>query len=172
MQPARRKGGATFDGRFPEKGFGFTLSVSGTWSGGVIQSFSLITALMVPSTRDTVSSVGLARQKKSLPETTDGMGYVCFFRHALALDERRVKFLPEFVCGGSSREPGMFLDDRYCKELWFAGTHSDMYVMSTPRNIAETSIAAVAEIARTRTWILAHPLSGGWFLRHEAWAFE
>jgi hypothetical protein len=79
----------------------------------------------VGSNRDTVSSVGLARQKKSLPGTTDGMGYVCFFRHALALDERRVKFLPEYVGGGSSRETHW--DE--CKELWFAGTHSDMCVM-------------------------------------------
>ena len=27
---------------------------------------------------------------------------ICYFRHALALDERRVKFLPEYVCGGES----------------------------------------------------------------------
>jgi hypothetical protein len=75
--------------------------------------------------RDTVSSVGLARQKKSLPKTTDGMGYVCFFRHALALDERRVKFLPEYICGNSSKRT--YGND--CNELWFAGTHSDMYVL-------------------------------------------
>ena len=36
---------------------------------------------------------------KSLP-LTDSADHVCFFRHALALDERRVKFLPEYVHGG------------------------------------------------------------------------
>ncbi|KAK7036463.1 hypothetical protein VNI00_011660 [Paramarasmius palmivorus] len=78
---------------------------------------------------DTVSSVGFAR-KKELPLTTDGMKHVCFFRHALALDERRVKFLPEFAQGGAGPDTeeteaprsGM----RHTKEVWFAGTHSDI----------------------------------------------
>ena len=30
------------------------------------------------------------------------MKHVCFFRHALALDERRVKFMPEYAYGGSA----------------------------------------------------------------------
>ncbi|TFK19343.1 hypothetical protein FA15DRAFT_697596 [Coprinopsis marcescibilis] len=50
---------------------------------------------------DTVSSIGVARGKKTLPGTTEGMTHVCYFRHALALDERRVKFLPEYAWGGS-----------------------------------------------------------------------
>ena len=37
-----------------------------------------------------------------LPRTIDGMKHVCYFRHALALDERRVKFLPEYAYGGSA----------------------------------------------------------------------
>ena len=51
-------------------------------------------------TRDTVSSIGLVRGAKMLPRTVDGMTHVCYFRHALALDERRVKFLPEYAYGG------------------------------------------------------------------------
>ncbi|KAF8532009.1 hypothetical protein JB92DRAFT_3104395 [Gautieria morchelliformis] len=47
---------------------------------------------------DTVSSVGIVRNK-SLP-LTDQTDHNCFFRHALALDERRVKFLPEYAHGG------------------------------------------------------------------------
>ena len=31
------------------------------------------------------------------------MTHVCYFRHALALDERRVKFLPEYAYGGASK---------------------------------------------------------------------
>ncbi|KAF9541802.1 WD40 repeat-like protein [Agrocybe pediades] len=54
---------------------------------------------------DTVSSIGLARKKKLLPGTIDGMKHVCFFRHALALDERRVKFLPEYAYGGTTLPP-------------------------------------------------------------------
>jgi hypothetical protein len=37
-----------------------------------------------------------------LPRTIDGMKHVCYFRHALALDERRVKFLPEYAYGGTA----------------------------------------------------------------------
>ncbi|KAF9524055.1 hypothetical protein CPB83DRAFT_898202 [Crepidotus variabilis] len=54
---------------------------------------------------DTVSSIGIMRGKRMLPATTDGMNHVCYFRHALALDERRVKFQPEFAYGGSTKPP-------------------------------------------------------------------
>jgi len=38
-----------------------------------------------------------------LPRTVNGMTHVCYFRHALALDERRVKFSPEYAYGGSAK---------------------------------------------------------------------
>ena len=102
--------------------------------------------------RDTVSSVGLVGRKNILPGTNDGMNHVCYFRHALALDERRVKFLPEYAYGGSSKPhtlphqnieevvPGRgSISDSITQngdhapkqiphtlEVWFAGTHSDM----------------------------------------------
>ncbi|KAJ2931038.1 hypothetical protein H1R20_g6050, partial [Candolleomyces eurysporus] len=92
---------------------------------------------------DTVSSIGVARGKQTLPGTTDGMTHVCYFRHALALDERRVKFLPEYAWGGSAlgkKAPGSpALDGERCSpekdtaesnpqilEVWFAGSHSDI----------------------------------------------
>ncbi|KAK7056273.1 hypothetical protein VNI00_002826 [Paramarasmius palmivorus] len=76
---------------------------------------------------DTVSSVGLVRSDKNLPLTTSGMKHVCYFRHALAIDERRVKFLPEFAWGSA----GPNYEDckgemPHTKEVWFAGTHSDI----------------------------------------------
>jgi uncharacterized protein (DUF2235 family) len=77
--------------------------------------------------RDTVSSVGIARGP-SLPETTKGMTHVCIFRHALALDEVRVKFLPEYANGGHG-PTSVGSKDKYngdVKEVWFAGSHSDM----------------------------------------------
>ena len=58
------------------------------------------------SARDTVSSVGIVREK-ILPYTADGLAHVCYFRHALALDERRVKFLPEYAHGGVTTVPEM-----------------------------------------------------------------
>ena len=90
------------------------------------------------------------------------MKHVCFFRHALALDERRVKFLPEYAYGGSAtcakpddenpsgvdhgssergNKPSTKNEGETTKdispsnkvhpqtlEVWFAGTHSDMWV--------------------------------------------
>jgi len=79
---------------------------------------------------------------------TDAADHICFFRHALALDERRVKFLPEYVHGGTfyetepqSGDEGLVSENQSerltagkqncfsrprVKEVWFAGTHSDM----------------------------------------------
>ncbi|OCH86355.1 hypothetical protein OBBRIDRAFT_738162, partial [Obba rivulosa] len=76
---------------------------------------------------DTVSSVGVVRSKV-LPGTADGMRHVCFFHHALAFDERRVKFLPEYVNQGllPKRSESSQLRPPCVKEVWFAGTHSDM----------------------------------------------
>ncbi|KAL0579476.1 hypothetical protein V5O48_002518 [Marasmius crinis-equi] len=76
---------------------------------------------------DTVSSVGVMRSE-NLPMTVDGMQYVCYFRHALALDERRVKFLPDYACGGGSpvSHSGKDSSKPHTKEVWFVGTHSDI----------------------------------------------
>ena len=66
------------------------------------------------------------------------MKHVCYFRHALALDERRVKFLPEYAYGlttgkGKNASPGHSQarmkspgTHPHIMEVWFAGTHSDM----------------------------------------------
>ncbi|KIJ94466.1 hypothetical protein K443DRAFT_12099 [Laccaria amethystina LaAM-08-1] len=91
---------------------------------------------------DTVSSIGIARGKAMLPGTVVGMKHVCYFRHALALDERRVKFLPEYAYGGCATDPTTKpateplkpIDNTreskgtlpQTKEVWFAGTHSDI----------------------------------------------
>ncbi|KIP02123.1 hypothetical protein PHLGIDRAFT_122743 [Phlebiopsis gigantea 11061_1 CR5-6] len=70
---------------------------------------------------DTVSSVGITRGP-SLPETTTGMSHVCGVCHCIALDERRNKFQPEYVNGGK----GPSKDAHNIKEVWFAGSHSDI----------------------------------------------
>ncbi|KAJ8094999.1 hypothetical protein PM082_010217 [Marasmius tenuissimus] len=76
---------------------------------------------------DTVSSVGVVRNE-SLPMTMEGMQHVCYFRHALALDERRIKFLPDYACGGGSpiSDSGKNSSMPHTKEVWFVGTHSDI----------------------------------------------
>ena len=84
--------------------------------------------------RDTVSSVPSSEGLTG----TDSTEHICFFRHALALDERRVKFMPEYARGGVmlnadvsqqaarfSHSEGLSSAPRV-KETWFTGTHSDM----------------------------------------------
>jgi hypothetical protein len=83
-----------------------------------------------------------------LPKTIDGMNHVCHFRQALALDERRVKYQPEYAWGGTTLPPsdpnlppsnamtgesnteagqnGRGKPPPHTLEVWFAGTHSDM----------------------------------------------
>jgi uncharacterized protein (DUF2235 family) len=92
---------------------------------------------------DTVSSIGVVRGK-DLPGTMS-QSNSCFFRHALALDEHRVKFLPEYISEGLvkkdsvdgfsepedySRLPNEPGQERKIlpriKEVWFPGTHSDV----------------------------------------------
>ncbi|KAI0042230.1 WD40 repeat-like protein [Auriscalpium vulgare] len=75
-------------------------------------------------TWDTVSSIGFARGP-SLPETTTGMTHVCVYRHALALDERRGKFQPEYANGGEGPPIGGEARGDV-KEVWFVGSHSDI----------------------------------------------
>jgi len=58
---------------------------------------------LISPDRDTVSSVGIIRRNVH-PGTNKYDDNFCYFRHALALDERRVKFQPEYVCGGDSLE--------------------------------------------------------------------
>ncbi|KAK7050987.1 hypothetical protein VNI00_005099 [Paramarasmius palmivorus] len=76
---------------------------------------------------DTVSAIGLVKSDQNLPLTTLGMKHVCYFRHALALHERRVKFLPEYAYGGVGPLPHDCCGAMpHTKEVWFAGTHSDI----------------------------------------------
>ena len=74
--------------------------------------------------RDTVSSVGAFRNK-SYPGAELAEN-ICFFRHALALDERRVKFIPEYIF---AKKEFFYLGEfgrPRCKEVWFRGSHSDV----------------------------------------------
>ncbi|KAF7973793.1 hypothetical protein HWV62_14282 [Athelia sp. TMB] len=73
---------------------------------------------------DTVSSIGIVRGK-NLPNTVSSE-HICHFRHALALDERRVKFLPEYCRGGSGPADSDKTSVPHIKEVWFTGTHSDI----------------------------------------------
>ncbi len=83
-------------------------------------------ALTPQCLRDTVSSVGFFRNKYY--PGAERAENICFFRQALALDERRVKFLPEYVVAKEEFfSPSEFASGQpRCKEVWFRGSHSDM----------------------------------------------
>ncbi|CAE6363194.1 unnamed protein product [Rhizoctonia solani] len=66
---------------------------------------------------DTVASVGIL-PRKPFP-FSDQVKHITHFRHALALDECRVKFLPEHV-------EEFCIGDHSQEYVWFAGTHSDI----------------------------------------------
>lgn len=53
---------------------------------------------------------------------------VKYYRHALALDERRVKFLAEYLDDKVQPEAASEQSKPDVKEVWFVGTHSDVYV--------------------------------------------
>ncbi|SJL01131.1 uncharacterized protein ARMOST_04449 [Armillaria ostoyae] len=88
---------------------------------------------------DTVTSVGLI-QKSPLPLTTTAH-HICTFRHGLALDEQRVKFLPTYLAGGWT--PNLRLDlynpddqEMDVKEVWFVGSHSDVGGSNDPHALS------------------------------------
>ncbi|KAJ8092918.1 hypothetical protein PM082_023552 [Marasmius tenuissimus] len=115
---------------------------------------------------DTVSSVGLF--PKTLPLTTTGMDHVCFFRHALALDERRGNFVPEYA-GGLNKSPnnleaqvnGFPLSK---KEVWFAGTHSDIGGGATENERLTSNGPALRWMIREsiEAGLSLNPFSGEW----------
>ncbi|KAF7979756.1 hypothetical protein HWV62_41146 [Athelia sp. TMB] len=83
---------------------------------------------------DTVSSVGIVGNKV-LPHI-DETGHIDIFRHALALDERRVKFIPECIMGRKALKDSSPEEERdilfegklveRVKEVWFPGSHSNV----------------------------------------------
>ncbi|KAJ6523701.1 hypothetical protein DFH09DRAFT_937763 [Mycena vulgaris] len=94
---------------------------------------------------DTVSSPGLFAGKLHFPSPAE---HVCIFRRALALDEHRVKILPADAGAGGKlfrnaswtvqTETDRVLEAKTniknVKEVWFAGSHADMYVFCTADN--------------------------------------
>ncbi|KZV59909.1 WD40 repeat-like protein [Peniophora sp. CONT] len=78
---------------------------------------------------DTVPSIGIVQDRTRIPGslfagTADGMKHVCYFRHALALDEPDVKFLP--AQRRTSQSAMESQNTNHTKEVWFAGSHYDL----------------------------------------------
>lgn len=124
------------------------------------QTFAMPATVKFVGVWDTVSSVGII--PRSHPYTSVNYA-VQHFRHALALDERRARFRPNFWCEptpgreqeldvdehsikipepGASRENWSYSppDRDICdvQEVWFAGCHADIGGGSHPNKIRES----------------------------------
>ncbi|KAG1873429.1 hypothetical protein C8R48DRAFT_454798 [Suillus tomentosus] len=92
------------------------------------RTFSTSASVYFVGVWDTVSSIGI-NSLRNLP-SANTCDHIRYFHQALALDELRVKFLPEYVCGGmgerSKSKPGLPPSHEHVKEVWFAGNHSDI----------------------------------------------
>ncbi|KIJ11251.1 hypothetical protein PAXINDRAFT_84805 [Paxillus involutus ATCC 200175] len=73
-----------------------------------------------PSLLGILSSVGLAKEDVYLTSSSS-VEHACHFRHALALEERRVKFLSEYFHRMNTHCKVSKTSN--IKEVWFAGTH-------------------------------------------------
>ena len=83
--------------------------------------------------RDTVSSLGLIKGD-TFVSTSASVINASHFRHALALDERRVKFMPEYFQEMNTQHNNILRVGAKSdvKEVWFAGCHADVYVTYRP----------------------------------------
>ena len=84
--------------------------------------------------RDTVQSTGWVSKRSPFCGSNSAIAH---FRHALALDERRVRFIPLFYAGGNCEHQefdsrvhefenhvnGLYVEDTDAEEVFFAGAH-------------------------------------------------
>ncbi|EPQ57274.1 hypothetical protein GLOTRDRAFT_73944 [Gloeophyllum trabeum ATCC 11539] len=89
------------------------------------QTFSIDVKIDFVGVWDTVASTGLVTKDLPFVNTNDG---IRVFRHALALDERRGKFIPTFYrqSNDTSAASGDETKTTDAKEVWFAGAHCDV----------------------------------------------
>src|SRR5665811_132494 len=76
-------------------------------------------------------------------------------RHALAIDETRVKFAPAFW-EAPEQPPGVPTDDERVKQVWFEGAHSDVGGGYRDTGLSDTSLLWMAREAVSYTHLRAH----------------
>ncbi|KAL4070342.1 hypothetical protein J3A83DRAFT_3177895 [Scleroderma citrinum] len=119
------------------------------------KAFSIDVRVEFVGVWDTVSSVGIV--PRTLP-FTKANNHIRYFRHALSLDERRARFMPNFYnrsteedmqfvlreddlaadpeCGSKNEQKPVECSQTDVEEVWFAGCHGDVgggYVKNTER---------------------------------------
>jgi hypothetical protein len=104
---------------------------------------------------DTVGALGVPGLKRA-PKFHDvqlGADVVCA-RHALAIDELRLKFVPTFW---EAREKAPTEDDRV-KQVWFEGAHSDVGGGYGDTGLSDTSLLWMATEAHAKGLVFDVPL--------------
>ena len=97
-------------------------------------SYLNLTMEKLISNRDSVASVGTIRADDFLSTFQSSASHACHFRHALALDERRVELIPDYICQMNTRT-----DDVKSK---YTVTIADVDHVASPANEGPESTAS------------------------------
>lgn len=123
---------------------------------------------------DTVGALGLPGLSRHGPQFHDVQlsRQVLRARHALALDETRLKFAPTFWEAPDSPD-GIVTEDERVKQVWFEGAHSDVGGGYPETGLSDTSLLWMAREAHAAglvfdSTLLAHYVhSGSDPIRHD-----
>ena len=107
---------------------------------------------------DTVGALGVPGFMRHAPRFHDVQlsSQVLRARHALAIDETRLKFAPTFW--EAPEEPGAPTEDERVKQVWFEGAHSDVGGGYAETGLSDTSLLWMAREAHDAGLVFDVPL--------------
>lgn len=108
---------------------------------------------------DTVGALGVPGFMRHAPRFHDVQlsGQVLRARHALAVDETRLKFAPAFW-EAPEEPPGAPTEDERVKQVWFEGAHSDVGGGYRETGLSDTSLLWMAREAHDAGLVFDVPL--------------
>ena len=108
---------------------------------------------------DTVGALGVPGFMRHAPRFHDVQlsGQVLRARHALAVDETRLKFAPTFW-EAPEEPPGAPTEDERVKQVWFEGAHSDVGGGYRETGLSDTSLLWMAREAHEAGLVFDVPL--------------
>ncbi len=108
---------------------------------------------------DTVGALGVPGFMRLAPRFHDVQlsGQVLRARHALAVDETRVKFAPSFW-EAPAEPPGAPTEDERVKQVWFEGAHSDVGGGYRETGLSDTALLWMAREAHAAGLVFDVPL--------------
>ncbi len=108
---------------------------------------------------DTVGALGVPGFMRHAPRFHDVQlsGQVLRARHALAVDETRLKFAPTFW-EAPEEPPGAATEDERVKQVWFEGAHSDVGGGYAETGLSDTSLLWMAREAHNAGLVFDVPL--------------